>query len=416
MLIEFSVANYLSFRERVTLSMVAANDDALPDNCIVDADGTGMNLLKSVAIWGPNASGKSNIVKALDFARRLVLNSSKESQSEEPIGRMPFKLSSACIGAPSEFEFVFLHEDVRYQYAFAVTDERVCAESLHRLQKGRSRPQRVFVRDSGQNYDIGRAWQGELNPLAGRTRENTLFVSAAAQWNSEICRLVLGWFGRNRTMSKHVPEDITAAMVQSTPEMHDRVMTYLTEGDVGIRGFTVSEIPFLDSEGFHGLPDILQESLRKSMPADRKQLRISTLHQTDEGEEVSFRLSEESDGTIRLFAFAGPWIDVMMNGRVLAIDEFDAELHALLSRWLLAKFHNANLNSKGQLIFTTHNTELLDLKLFRRDQIWLVEKDRSGATKLFSLWDFDETVRKDESVRKRYLEGRYGAIPILGGN
>lgn len=417
MLIEFTVGNFRSIRERVTLSMVASSlvskDKRLDEENVFSA-GDGLRLLKCAAIYGANGSGKSNLFKALRFMRQMVANSSRESQAEEPIPVQPFALSAETMRQPSLFECVFLQGGVEFRYGFEAGRTQVVSEWLY--HRPGAREVRLFTRDHGA-IAVGRGFR-EGKGLEGKTRENALFLSVVAQFNGEIARGTLHWFD-GLSVSLGLPD--TGHRQFTTKNFANgryraAILRLLRQLDLGIHDLEIEDPAAVP--GSASAPPF-PEPKELPWPWERpKRQAVRAIHRTStaggEGEFHAFDLDRhESEGTKRLFAISGPIVDALTHGRVLFLDEFDARLHPLISCNLLKLFcsreHNPN---NAQLIVATHDTNLLSGDLFRRDQVWFTEKDVSGATKLVSLAEY--RVRNDASFERDYLRGRYGAIPFPG--
>ncbi len=424
MLIEFSVTNYRSVLEKQTLSMAAASANKLEDSHTFS---TGIkrlpNLLKSAAIYGPNAAGKSNILRAIHFMRSLILFAATESQEGDPTGVTPFLFDKTSANEPSEFEISFIQNNIRYQYGFAVTNKIVVEEWLFAFPKGKQ--QLWFNRryeEKSKNYDwnFGNHLKGKKHDIAGKTRDNALFLSTAAQWNLEQLKAVYLWFKYELTVlqaNRPMPTGYTDDLCESD-EGKGQVESFLKEADPGI-----SKLLF--EEKYDSIDDLI-DNLPAEIPAgERESIRkryegakfvdIKTSHQiTGSDKEVHLDLYDESDGTKNMYALAGPIINVLRDGEILCIDELDTSLHPLLVRMLIGLFNSAEHNrNNAQLIFTTHDTSQLNKDVFRRDQIWFVEKDDKNSTQLYSLLEFSP--RKEEAFEKGYLHGRYGALPFFGG-
>lgn len=425
MLIEFTVGNYRSFKDKMTLSMLAANISSRPEELDTQnmfKAGRGHTLLKSAAIYGANASGKSNLVKALQFFRIFVLTSSRESQATEHIPVEAFRLNTETAGQPSFFEAVFLIEDNQYRYGFAVTDERVIAEWLWQL--GKAREKRLFERDA-QKIEVTTSNFKEGKALAERTRPNALFLSVVAQFNGSIATSILRWLTR-LVVNTGVDDRIELLQAINTFEesaYRPEIEQLLRRFDIGIEGFAVEHLPLAMPKNLPKELTQLIENMQAS--ANPTQQSIQTFHsrynaQGKVEDQIAFDLQEhESAGTQRLFALAAPLLRTLRNGTILVVDEFDARVHPNLVVELIRLFNSSTTNPNGaQLIFTTHNTNLLSASLFRRDQIWFAEKTRRGASDLYSLVEYrtpdGKIIRNDASFEKDYILGRYGAIPFIG--
>ncbi len=426
MLIEFSVGNFRSFKDQVSLSFVASNTKARDayinkNNTISVSDK--LTLLTSLAIYGANASGKSNIVMALAFMSQLVLLSANESQAGVPLAVESFRLSTETENEPSFFEIVFLLDGRQFRYGFEVNRKQVISEWLFSFQSAKEST--LFIRENNSIKPSSRFFK-EGKGLEGKTRPNALFLSVVAQFNGEISEAILKWF-RNLGFVSGLDDMLYRAFTiqQVIDGKHkDEIIQLVKSLDLNI-----SEI-----EGMK--LDKSQVDIASSMPADvralflksiegRDMLTVRTKHSKldSNGKEVglvSFDMDQnESHGTQKAFYLAGPIIHTLAHGRVLVVDEMEARLHPLLTRELIKLFNSLKTNPKrAQLIFTTHDTNLLSNKLFRRDQIWFVEKDGFSASHLYSLAEIkidDSKVRNDASFENDYLQGRYGAIPFLGG-
>jgi AAA15 family ATPase/GTPase len=428
-LIEFRVGNFRSFAEPQTFSLVASSDTKHPDNCIPFGN---LQMLKSAAVFGANASGKSNLIKALNFMRLFVLSSATIMNVGDKIRVAPFQLNSELSKQASFFEIVFVVDEVRYQYGFTVTSERVRDEWLIAYPKGR--PQHLLERRFDPKTEQTMwTFRGELHKggalLRERTRDNGLALSRGAELNIVPLTAVFLWFRQKMSvldLSKQ-PEVLihrTAGRLEDDFAFRERVVRLLRHADLGI---TDLELPTIVHLPFAWLPspdeaDSPAEQLLFGRPASSSQAHeipgqiLQSIHQTPSGEPVRFDFLEaESNGTQRFFALAGLWLDALDHGNFLAIDELDCSMHPTLTRKLIELFQAPDVNPKGaQLIFSTQDSTLMDQELFRRDQIWIVEKDRAGASRLSSLYDFEEKPRNNEALQRRYLAGHYGGVPVFG--
>ena len=421
-LIEFSVKNFRSIKERMTLSLVASKklvsqESTVDEGAVFDVDAE-YALLKSVAIYGANASGKSNIMSAVNVLKSMVLNSSRETAANQPISVDPFSQDELTAQAPSAFEIVFLLGESTYRYGFDATAERVTAEWLFTSAGGREKT--LFTR-TVDGITVGRSKLfKEGKGLEERTRANALFLSVVAQFNGALAVAIQKWFADSlKTISGLDDAGYLGFTISrcDDEEWRSSIVDFVRALDVGIEDISISKVPLRDSLP-HELPtEIRQLILSKN---DGEIPHVSTSHRVfgSDGRVVgisSFDFDkQESEGTQKVFALAGPLIDTLKNGRVLFVDEIDARLHPLLTIALIRLFNSAETNRKNaQLVFTTHDTNVLSSDVLRRDQVWFTEKDRFGASVLYSLLEYKP--RNDSSLSKNYLQGRYGAIPILGG-
>jgi hypothetical protein len=436
MFIEFYVANFRSIRERQTLSMVASpTDKLLPEN-VIDVSLPGLSktkLLKSAVLYGANASGKSNVLKALHFVDWFVQNSARSIKPDGATKAEPFRLDLEGRDKPSEFEITFVTEGIRYQFGFALDAKRVYEEWLYAYPK--SRPQcwyeRKLDRSTGDyKWDFSQKhFKGDKESLSRQTRPNALFLSTGAQFNHEQLRRIQKWFETELYYLPLAESDpsvewvSTANMMFEQEDTRESVSTLVRDADLGISEVQVAQRPVFEEE-IPPLPDDASAEMKKFHPvmeaaweALQGETRPETvwLHPVAGSERSeTFERGQESAGTLRYFAVLGPWSEALKKGAVLFIDELGANIHPLLVRGLLRMIHSPTENPAGaQVIFTTHDVTLLDKGIFRRDQVWLTEKDQDGATRLYPLTDYQP--RKDESLAKGYLAGRYGAIPFLRG-
>jgi AAA15 family ATPase/GTPase len=406
MLVEFSVGNFRSFKERVTLSLEAAEIASQPpslDTRNVFTVDDELCLLTSAAIYGANASGKSNLIKALGFMRNLVLSSSRETQAGELIDVEPYRLSTVTEQQPSEFEIVFLLDGTQYRYGFTVRTERIVSEWLY--QQGSAREITLFSRTT-DSIKINMRTFREGRGLEERTRPNALFLSVVAQFNGTIAVNIVRW--HESLVIGAGPADLAdmlnAIQRFELPAYQNAIVDLIKRLDVGIDGIEIERLPTTPSGSSIAL-------VLKTLHSKRNAADVVVSY------EALNMLEHESAGTQRLFALAYPLLHALRDGGVLVIDELDARIHPNLVIELIRLFQDSATNPHhAQLIFTTHNTSLLRAKLFRRDQVWFVEKSRQGASDLYSLVEYrvdGKIVRNDASFEKDYVAGRYGAVPFI---
>jgi predicted ATPase len=414
MLIDFRVANFRSLRDEQVFSLVASKDRTLEDTHTV---ATGINaapkLLRSAVVYGANASGKSNFIKALQFMRGVVTESATVIQPGQLFNVQPFRLDSKSADQPTELEATFLVDGVRYQYGFAMTSQRVVSE--HLLVYKASKPQRWFERHydaaTGKDiYEFGSGLKGPKNVWEGATRPNALFLSMAVQLNSDALRPVFDWFAIKLVIFNDQAPLNPQVSIQKLrqPEGRKEICEFLSAADVSIADIDVVTRKVAPHAVHSDLVASHAEVTSEEM--DEHQLRF---HHTTEHGSAMFETGDESSGTRNLLFLSGPVLDILDRGLTLVIDELDTSLHTLLVRELVNLFHRAeHRRNGGQIIFTTHDTSLLDAPdLFRRDQIWFVEKDRAQASTLVALAEFSP--RKNEALERGYLMGRYGGVPFL---
>lgn len=417
MLIEFSVKNYRSFWESQTLSMAAgASKDLRENNTFSPALQELPGLLRSAVVYGANGGGKSNLVKALGFMQELVLMSAKESQEGEQIALKPFMLHPEGPSMASEFEVIFVEDSVRYQYGFAVTRRRIVHEWLLAFPGNRAQRwfERTFNPGKGEEeWYFGAKLTGQKKTWQKSTRSNALFLSTAVQLNSEQLKPVFSWFHRLVVIGHEdlIKNGFTVNRCEDE-KSRANILKFLKSAGIGVDGIIIKERKFDQLDMPFKVPDGLKSFL--SDMKDKTFKEVLFKHQLLNSDNFAlFPLAEESDGTQKLFSYAAPWLDLLQNGRVMIVDELDNSFHPHLVRYLLRLIHNTSSNiGNGQLVFSTHDTSILDPRILRRDQIWFVEKDDMQATQLYPLSDFHP--RKNEALEKGYLQGRYGALPYIG--
>lgn len=434
MLIEFRVKNFKSFRDEQIFSMVANAESDFPQNTFSHPVIPKNKLLTSAAFYGANASGKSNLVHALRFVKDFVLHSDNNKVGGK-ISLKPFCLDLDSQNQPSEFEVTFIQENVRYRYGFVVNSERILEEWLIAYPNPRGAGQTWFERSiylegkadfekDQEKWKFGASLIGDKKRLADYTRPNVLFLTQAVKLDHKQLAQVYQWFDQILQViyANKLPETLTLASLQHDQQLGQEITQLLREADVGINGYSIEEKEFEEQDLVEDTPEPIRNiigNFNKSMrELGAKNLNLRLHHTNVDTElEIPFALQDESFGTLKLLERGGPILYALKQGQVLVIDELDASLHPLLLRKLIIKpFNDKAKNPKGaQLIFNTHNTSLLDNNfdepLLQRDQIWLVQKDRSGASKIYSLLDFRP--RKEEAFQKNYLQGRYGAIPVI---
>ncbi|MBU4373003.1 MAG: ATP-binding protein [Euryarchaeota archaeon] len=416
MLIEFSLENFRSIKDEVTLSLVASPDKSLDNNLITTEVLKKDNLLRSAVLYGANASGKSNVVLAFNSLKKLVMMSHTFQKGTE-ISYSPFKLDKKYLSMPTKFNVIFIKNNIKYVYGVSFTNEKIIDEYLYYYPEDRKAI--IFERKDTNDYKFT-IDKREQKFLSKKTLENVLYLSSSTQLNYKRTSEAFDWFKDTLAVigATDHPQliDFTARSLNKDKKLKELILKALLEADLGINDVSAS----FEKISIEELPHDMPHELKKLMnlgKGDIEKLDIKTIHKVldEKGNEfkVEFNFDEESEGTKRLFALIGPWIDSLNNGRVLIIDELDTKLHHFLNIFLIKLFQDPTQNkSNAQLIFTTHNTNLLDLDLFRRDQIWFTEKNpRDGSTDLYSLIEFSP--RKDKNIRKGYLVGRYGAIPFI---
>lgn len=398
MLIQFSVENYLSFKDKVVFSMLAGKDKEHKE--AVAEINEKEKYLKSGVIYGANASGKSNLLQALWFMVSYVLTS-HEKQLNLPTGRVPFKFDPNTENLPSSFEVIFIQDQVKYAYGFSATDNEITDEYLYHYPHGRKAL--VFERTKTKEYRF--TTDVELqSSLKDRNSKNKLYLSTAANWNYDKVIPVFNWFSTCMFLNMNTYGQAYGVNAETLrdDDYRDRVTAMLRAADFGIHGLRVKE----GNVSLGGTWSDVYDNIE----AIHRVIDKNGIAQT-----YSLNMMEESRGTNTYLNLIGLVHKALETGGLFVADELDTNLHPLLTEQIVALFNSEKDNpNNAQLIFTTHNTNLMDLKILRRDQIWFTEKDENTAVSdLFSLDSY--SVRKDAKVEKSYLLGRYGAVPMFRG-
>ena len=394
MILEFCTTNFLSIKDELKLSFVSTQlkESSAEPNDLLDLSDTGISLVRSAIIYGANASGKSNVLKAFAFYKRFITDSFKDSQAGEVIDVENFRLNATTIDEPTSLEATFTDGEYIYRYGFEVDSQKVQMEWLYRRAcKKRAKEVELFYREDGVTsvHPKSQLLQELVNKKM--VRSNALLLSTAAQFNETTAVNILRWLSDTQVLFCSEDEVLwqNAIKYLDDEKLRERITAFARYADLGIENITK-----IDN-------------------------RIVSRHRQydDEGHEVNnvaFSFSRnESEGTIKYFSLAYPIIDALDNGKRVVIDELDSRLHPLLVKRIVALFNDARTNPKGaQLLFTAHDTYLLSAGLFRRDQVWFTQKDNFGATELYSLAEYK--VRSTSPFERDYLLGKYGATPLIG--
>lgn len=423
MLLRFTVQNYLSLRDLQELSVVAAPFKELSDSLIPSRYARN-GVLPVVALYGANASGKSNTLHALYLMRALVLHSFSRSEGNSGVPHKPFLLDDSSKNEPTEFVLDFVANSVRYQLGFSFNKQRFLNEWLYAFPN--QTQQTLYTRsfDDLKNEDVykfGRSLTGSNRLIQSITRGNTLFISAAAQSGHHVLTDIYNYFRdflsfRMNTSAAH--DQAIADEIGDDPEAVKIINEYLKMADTGISDIKISEEKIPD-ELFSQMTDVLKAISkigRNTDPIDydvpNKKKSIELGHGSADGNVRYLKFEDESLGTKYLLTLLPTMLDALKSGKVLILDEITISLHTLLAKSLVAIFNNKAINSKGaQLIFSTHDTNLLSSGVLRRDGIWLTEKSRDGATSVYPLTDIQ--TKNTDNIERGYLGGRFGAIPFL---
>ena len=403
----------MSFKDKVTFSMESSADNENVNNTFIINN---IRLLKSAAIYGANASGKSNLIKALTCAILMVRNSNIIQLGGKWNNIKPFMFNDKDAKEPSSFEFVFITNGIKYNYKFTADNEKVYEESLEAFYS--QKPTLIFSRKNVNEYKFYTPDENKLKAIESKTIDNKLFLTTATNWNYDKTKDAYLWF-MNSIDTFNSFDSISIEDIKSYSNNDNNIKEFslklLKEADIKIKDLHVDyEEKELDDNMINM---IVQPLARTNGTPKLKNVNIELTHEIidNKGYPHLYKLNyrDESSGTQILFTLAPFLKRAFENPRIVIVDELEKSLHPSLVEFLIKVFNNPKINKvNSQLIFTTHAVNLLDLDLFRRDQIWFTEKDdKTGATDLYALDDF--SVRKTENIQKGYLNGRYGAIPFI---
>jgi AAA15 family ATPase/GTPase len=424
MLLEFSFENYTSFKDSTTFSMVASKafkEHSDTNTVTIDKN---LKVLKSAVVYGGNGSGKSNLLDALAFMKSTVLNSFRDalvSSDERKFKLEKFLLNSESETEPSFFEVTFFHKAKKYRYGFELDTERVLSEWLFSSLK-----REVFLfKRSGQEIEVNQSSFSEGSSLKQNVKENVLFLTLLAQLNGSIASEVVEWFqgvGPITGIHDRGYKQYTVNKLKEDKKFHAFATKFLQSLEISDITTSVEEFNQLDidklkeKEKDEELINLLATVQKYAAKAPKRDKLITWHRKYDENhtllDTVAFNFDQqESEGTKKFLYLLGPWYDSLQNGKVIIVDELDSRLHSHLTRILIDLFHSER-NVRAQLIFATHDSSILQSSIFRRDQVWFVEKDQFGASRLYPLSDFSaKAVRKTSALGKNYMEGKYGAVP-----
>lgn len=388
MLLQFSVTNHRSIKDKAIISMKATKDTSLKES-LISPDGK-KEIVPVMAIYGANAAGKSNVLHALMLMWKMVCGDYAQPLKGEKLPQEPFGFTKEE-NVPTELEIIYYYNGIKYAYGYSFNREYILSEYLYHWPNGREAL--IFSRE-GNKYQFRENIQEQMT-LASRTSENRLYLVSSNEWNLAQTEKAYLWFAEKMRSLLGTEMDVhqTLSVLQKGGKEKKRVLREMMIADLGIKDVIVTgskKAPVIST--VHFLPDETGEMSAYALP-----------------------LGQESVGTQRFFSRIGLWMEALETGSLLLVDEIESSMHPLLTRHLIEMLQDSEINTKkAQLIFTTHDTGLLDSKLLRRDQIWFAEKDeKTMQTDIYALTDFSP--RKGENIAKGYLQGRYGAIPFISG-
>lgn len=416
MLIRFSVRNFRSIRDTVELSLIKTSLRGLDSNTFHSGNNS---LIKSAVIYGPNASGKSGLLRAFKALEFLVQRSSGFKPDERIAPFEPFKLNIQNTKAPVLMEIEFSHENNQYYYQIAYTEDKIVFEELHHYPNAIRTL--LFTRRNGNPIKFGESYRGGKKTIEKLLLPNQLFLSKAAENNVESLLAAFSFFGkgmmvfpfledyRETSLSKLYAKRLAEDKNSTFSKRFNKLICAL---DTGIVGIQAEEVDWSSYKFPSNMPDDVKERFQSQYKYD-----IKTQHPIFEGSQQigveNFEIDEESTGTKSLFVIGGIILDALETGRVLVVDEFEKNMHPSITQFLINLFHNEITNpNNSQLVFATHDITQLSNDSFRRDQVWFTEKDEFGSTSLYRCSDI-KGIRLGTPLDKWYASGRFGATPII---
>jgi len=422
MLIQFNLENYLSFKDEAVLSLVGnkTTKELEPSNINHWND---TKILKTAAVYGANASGKSNLFSGIDFMRKVVLNSFSEAITESPTlsKSRAFKFNPKTKNESSFFEVIFIENKTQYRYGFEINNGIIEAEWLYYVPSKIETP--LFKRE-GKAIEINASNFNEGKGLESKTRDNVLFISVCSQFDGEVSNSILKWF-KNLNIISGIEDrrfsSYTINKIKTDKSFRRWVNKFidfleiskLTVEEEVIDNINIDEVDFPEDK--KEVKDVIV-AISKLQSKQKTKSILKSWHKVFDDDKIlvntdSLDFFLESKGTQKLIYLLGPIYDSLKNGKILFIDELDSRLHSILTRELIKVLHEGNQNN-AQFIFILQDTFLLQNDCFRRDQVYLIEKNQYGESSLYSLLDYKK-VRSDEKFSKNYLKGNYGAVPYL---
>jgi len=418
MLVNFKVENFKSFKDLVEFSMEATKLKNLKESNSFDSHN--ISLLKSAVCYGANASGKSTLLDAMNMMKSIIKNSISIEKSNAYFAQ-PFLLNSDTENKETFFEIEFIIDNIIYRYGFEIgKDAIILKEWLYQKRlEIRAREINLFIRTK-QDIILGKLFK-EGKILRDKTREEALFLSVVAQFNGEISQNILEWFNQFNIISNIKSDEFKHYSFDKLEdeEFKDKIVTLIKSADIGIYDISKRKISFdeltKDFTSIEELPDSLINELKEKGLSSVETKHIQYDKDNAFKKLQSFELDFESDGTQKLLALSAPIIETLLEGEILVIDELDNSMHTELVNAIIKLFNSKETNpNNAQLIFTTHDTNLLNQELFRRDQIWFTQKDIYGVSELYSLVEYGKGKTRDDLVlEKNYLDGKFGGVPYI---
>lgn len=413
-MLEFTVGNYRSFYKKCTFSLEAQSISEEPKSNIVRIEP--YKIVKTAAIYGPNSSGKSNLIMALDTMKLCIISSVRLNDGDS-LPYDPFLLYDSE-ESPTFFEVLFLMNNVRYRYGFEYTRNSIVSEWLF-TREGNRKEKTFFIRTKDGIGIVDKNYPDGIGNES-RTNDNRLFLSLCAQLGGEISKQIIGWFSNGYKVISGLKSEeyknLSKEMFFEKKEGSEEALAFFKTLQLGFKNLLSERVKSNAITLFWPGDD--------ASPRTELNIKLSTVHPKynkngDKTGEAVFNLeTQESAGTLKLIELSGPIFETLLKGTILIVDELDAKMHPLISQYIIKLFNDTETNPhNAQLIFSTHDTHLLSAHLLRRDQIWFTEKDNKEQTDLYSMMDIvlpdGSKPRNDTNYEKNYINGRYGAIPYI---
>ena len=419
MLVSFALHNHACFRDRAELSLEAVGPTSRDDRFTFDTGSRRYpRLNRATAIYGPNGSGKSRLVHGLAFAQQFVIGSAQKGQVGDSIPQLPFLFDEESRNEPTTFEVSFVQEGTTYELGFTVDRKCVREEWLFAWPPGgRMRKlveRKIETEPARETWVLGPSVHGPKETWRKSTRTNALFVSTAAQLNSDVFRPIVDWFRSLHVHTGELGPTFTIKMAERAKEDRRRIIRLLHDADIAVSGLSFKKRQIPLEELRQHVPPVVLEQVTAAGQSEFEELTAQFAHPVAGTSRKHFLdFDQESDGTQRFFAFAGPWLDVLDRNQTVVIDELDRSLHPHLVASLVRRINSGSTDGeekRAQLVMTLHDVTLLQ-DVVDRTQVWFTEKDRTEAARLTPLSDFRP--RRHESLMRGYLGGRYGGVPVV---
>ncbi|MBF0503346.1 MAG: AAA family ATPase [Candidatus Riflebacteria bacterium] len=430
MILKVTIENWKSFRDAATFTMLTSKERQHGER-VSSLSKYPAKVLPIAAIYGGNASGKSNFFKAIHFAKELVVNGTRPDAF---IPVQPYRLDDNAGERPSRLAFEILVDETIYEFSFSVTSKMVVEEKLVKI--GLTADKVLYHRHDGKpNFHRSLAHNAFLEFAFNGTQDNQLFLTNSVLQKGDQFRPVYLWFKNNLELvapdSRFNPFEL---FLEEKSPLYGTMNKLLSALDTGICHLGGDELPFANLP----IPDEMKEKIQKELPegvthrirleplnerfvvtrsnGELKAHKLVTYHMNQGGDEIKFEMNQESDGSQRVIDLLPAFLEAasLTSKKVYVIDEVDRSLHTLLTRQLIQSYlSGCSPASRSQVLLTTHDVLLMDQDLLRRDEMWVVERDRHGASSLVSFSEYNQDIRYDKDVRKSYLQGRLGGVPRI---